>query len=106
MLFYLTTLDLVRFLTEKGLNMKEHDFDVLTVSALEAWKLSNFIYQNNVSKGLHESLCNVYYKIKTTIEMWKSLDRKYKIQDVGGKKFHRLIIFIDYKMIDSKTVHN
>ena len=36
-------------------------------------------------------------------ELWESLDRKYKIEDVGMKKY---VVgrFLDYKMVDSKTI--
>ncbi|KAF3441538.1 hypothetical protein FNV43_RR15452 [Rhamnella rubrinervis] len=40
---------------------------------------------------------------KTTKELWESLEMKYKTEDVGTKKF---IVgrFLEYKMVDSKTV--
>ena len=53
--------------------------------------------------GLIDSLYNVYSYEKTTEELCESLDWKYKIEDVGAKKFvvgH----FLDYKMVDSKTI--
>ena len=36
-------------------------------------------------------------------ELWKSLNRKYKTVDAGMKKF---VVgrFLDYKMVDSKTI--
>ena len=36
-------------------------------------------------------------------ELWESLDRKYKTEDAGMKKF---VVgrFFDYKMVDSKTI--
>ncbi|RVW34174.1 hypothetical protein CK203_092820 [Vitis vinifera] len=36
-------------------------------------------------------------------KLWESLDRKYKTEDAGAKKF---VVgrFLDYKMVDSKTV--
>ena len=54
--------------------------------------------------GLADSLYNVYQHTKSSAkELWESIDRKYKIEDVGAKKF---IVgrFLDFKMIDSKTV--
>ncbi|KAL2491872.1 zinc knuckle (CCHC-type) family protein [Abeliophyllum distichum] len=53
--------------------------------------------------GLADSLYNVYSTMKTAKELWESLDRKYKTEDAGAKKF---IIgrFLDYKMVDSKPV--
>ena len=41
--------------------------------------------------------------MKTSKELWESLDRKYKFEDTGAKKF---IVgrFLDYKMVDSRSV--
>ena len=52
---------------------------------------------------LTDSLYNVYTDKKTTKELWESLDRKYKTEDARAKKF---VVgrFLDYKMVDSKTV--
>ena len=48
---------------------------------------------------------NVYSQVKTAKELWESLAKKYKIEDAGMKKF---IVgkFLDYKIVDSKTVTN
>ena len=55
--------------------------------------------------ALTDSLCNVYLDNKTAMELWESLDRKYKIEDARAKKFV-LGRFLDYKMADSKIVVN
>ena len=46
---------------------------------------------------------NVYSQVKTTKELWESLEKKYKTENASMKKF---IVgrFLDYKMVDSKTV--
>ena len=56
-----------------------------------------------VLNGLDDTLYNVYSSKKTAKELWETLDRKYKTEDAGSKKF---VVgrFLDYKMIDSKTV--
>ncbi|XP_049378212.1 uncharacterized protein LOC125842995 [Solanum stenotomum] len=41
--------------------------------------------------------------VKTSKELWDALEKKYKIEDAGMKKFI-VAKFLDYKMIDSKTV--
>ena len=48
---------------------------------------------------------NVYSSIKTSKELWDSLEKKYKTIDAGTKKF---IVgkLLDYKMVDSKTMLN
>ena len=53
--------------------------------------------------SLSDSLYNVYSMKKSAKELWESLDKKYKTEDVGTKKF---VVgrFLNYKMADSKTV--
>ena len=103
MLFYLTTLNLARFLTEEAPKLKEDERDIQVISAVDAWKHSDFLCRNYVMNALTDSLYNVYTDKKTAKELWESLDRKYKTEDVGAKKF---VVgrFLDYKMVDSKTV--
>ena len=45
----------------------------------------------------------MYCAFNTARELWESLDKKYKTEDAGLKKF---VVgkFLDYKMLDSKTV--
>ena len=64
-----------------------------------------FLCKNYVTNGLSDSLYNVYIRKKTAKELWESLDWKYKTEDTGTKKF---VVgrFLDYKMVDSKTVIN
>ncbi|KAL5573706.1 hypothetical protein UlMin_023303 [Ulmus minor] len=103
MLFYLTTLNLARFLTENAPVLKDDEQDIQAISAVDAWKHSNFLCRNYVLNGLTDSLYNVYSDKKTAKELWESLDRKYKSEDAGSKKF---VVgrFLDYKMVDSKSV--
>ncbi|WJZ85230.1 hypothetical protein VitviT2T_004776 [Vitis vinifera] len=103
MLFYLTTLNLARFLTEDAPKLKEDEHDIQVISAIDAWKHSDFLCRNYVMNGLADSLYNVYSDKKIAKELWESLDRKYKTEDAGAKKF---VVgrFLDYKMVDSKTV--
>nr|XP_027122051.1 uncharacterized protein LOC113738993 [Coffea arabica] len=103
MLFYLTTLNLSRFLSEDAPKLPEGLTDAQAVSAINAWKHSDFLCRNYVMNCLHDSLYNVYQIHKTTKALWESLDWKYKTEDVGAKKF---VVgkFLEYKMVDSKTV--
>nr|GEV20226.1 zinc finger, CCHC-type [Tanacetum cinerariifolium] len=75
MFFYLITLGLARFLKE-------------TVPRVEPPTEDHFY--------------NVYCKTTTAKELWESLERKYKTEDVGTKKFV-VACFLDYKMVDSKN---
>ncbi|KAK1423986.1 hypothetical protein QVD17_19297 [Tagetes erecta] len=103
MLFYLTTLNLARFLTESAPLLTEGEMDAQTVSAVQAWNHSDFLCRNYVLNGMVDALYNVYCKAKTAKELWDSLERKYKTEDAGTKKFV-VAKFLEFKMIDSKTV--
>ena len=60
-------------------------------------------FLNYLLKGLHNTLSNVYCAFNTARELWESLDKKYKTEDAGLKKF---VVgkFLDYKIFDSNTV--
>ena len=101
-LFYQTTLNLARLLTEDVPKLKEDEHDIQVISIVDAWKHSDFLCRNYVMNVLIDSLYNVYSDKKKAKELWESLDRKYKTEDFGAKKF--MGRFLDYKMADSKTV--
>ncbi|KZV27254.1 hypothetical protein F511_04707 [Dorcoceras hygrometricum] len=103
MLFYLTTLNLARFLSEEVPTLKEGGQNAESVSAVEAWNHSDFLCRNYVLNGLADALYNVFCEKKTAKELWVSLDRKYKTEDAGAKKF-LVGRFLDFKMLDSKPV--
>ena len=104
-LFYLTTLNLAKFLYENAPNLKENEMDRQVVAAMEAWKHADFLCKNYILNGLDNTQYNVYSSIKTPKELWDSLEKKYKTIDAGTKKF---IVgkLLDYKMVDSKTMLN
>ncbi|GJU12044.1 hypothetical protein Tco_1134440 [Tanacetum coccineum] len=107
MFFYLTTLNLARFLKEIVHQVEPpkegQPSNAQAVQAVEACKHSDFLCHNYVLNGLVDSLYNVYYKTTTAKELWESLERKYKTEDAGTKKFV-VAHFLDYKMVDSKNV--
>ena len=74
MLFYLTTLNLARFLIEDALKLREDDLNIQVTSVMDAWKYSNFLCRNYVMNGLADSLYNVYSDKKTTKKLCESLD--------------------------------
>ena len=60
MLFYLTTLNLVRFLTKQAPKLKEEKRDIQVISVVNAWKHYDFLYKNYVMNALIDYLYNVY----------------------------------------------
>ena len=102
MLFNLTTLNLSRYLIEET-PMLTAESDTQMVFAVDAWKHSDYICRNYVLNGLTGLLYDVYSSKVTSKDLQESLDRKYKTEDVGAKKW---IVgrFLDDKMVDSKTI--
>ena len=105
MLFYLTTLNLAKVLHEDAPTLKEGETDKQIVETIEAWKHSDFLCKNYILNGLNNTMYDVYSQVNIAKELWESLAKKYKIEDAGMKKF---IVgkFLDYKIVDSKTVTN
>ncbi|KAH1098266.1 hypothetical protein J1N35_015187 [Gossypium stocksii] len=106
MLFYLTMLNLPKFLKDNLPIVKEGEVDDVTAfPTIEAWEHSNFLCQNYNLNGLLDALYEVYSVKKTAKELWTSLDYKYKTKDAGAKKF-LVAKFLNFLMVDSKLVMN
>ncbi|KAK6131280.1 hypothetical protein DH2020_034976 [Rehmannia glutinosa] len=103
MLFYVMTLGLSRFLKEDTLAVGDEESDNERRIAVDVWHNSDFLCRNYVLNGLDDTLYNVYSSFKTSKELWDSLEKKYKIEDAGAKKFV-VSKFLDYKMVDIETV--
>ncbi|KAL0298615.1 UNVERIFIED_CONTAM: hypothetical protein Sradi_6521300 [Sesamum radiatum] len=104
MLFYLTTLILARFLSEDAPIVSEGESDTQKRAAIDAWGHGDFLRRNYILNGLSDTLY-VYSSATTARAIWESLEKKYKTEDAGLKKF---IVekFLEFKMVDSKTVMN
>ena len=60
MLFYLTTLNLARFLTKNAYALDKNEIDEQMVTMVEVWKHLDFLCKNYVVNGLDKTLYNVY----------------------------------------------
>ena len=69
MLFYFAILNLTRFLTKDTLKLKEDEYDIQVISAMDTWKNSNFLCKNHVKNALTDSLYNVYSNKNTVKEL-------------------------------------
>ncbi|XP_070024877.1 uncharacterized protein [Nicotiana sylvestris] len=103
MFFYQTTLSLQRFIQEDVPVVPEGTPENECFLVTEAWKHSDFLCKNYISSGLEDSLYNVYSVMKTSKELWNALEKKYKTEDVGLKKFVAAK-FLDFKMINGKSI--
>ncbi|XP_028073595.1 uncharacterized protein LOC114276060 [Camellia sinensis] len=103
MLFYITTLNLARFIRKDALLLTKNEADQQMVVVVEAWKHVDFLYRNYILNRLDNTLYNVYSPLKMAKELWESFDKKYKAEDAGMKKF---IVgkFLEYLRVDSETL--
>ncbi|KZV37764.1 hypothetical protein F511_31146 [Dorcoceras hygrometricum] len=103
MLFYLTTCSVSRFLTEEPPVITEGNSDTQRHTVVDAWNHNDLLCRNYILNSLDDVLYGVYCSVKTTKELWNSLEKKYKTNDAGVKKFF-VGKFLDYKMVDAKSV--
>ncbi|XP_070020921.1 uncharacterized protein [Nicotiana sylvestris] len=103
MFFYLTTLSLQKFINEDVPVMSDETPETERFLVIEAWKHSDFLCKNYILSGLEDVVYNVYSGVETSKELWIVLEKKYKTEDVGLKKFVAAK-FLDYKMVDNMSV--
>ena len=106
MMFYLTTLNLSKVLTDEVPKLPEGvDHDVQTAVALDVWNQSDYLCRNYILNGLSDELYSIYEVLKTAKAVWEALEYKYKTQDAGTKKFI-VAKFLDFRMVDNKTIES
>ncbi|XP_022841879.1 uncharacterized protein LOC111365553 [Olea europaea var. sylvestris] len=103
MLFYLSTLNLAKFLKETAPTVQERENNRESIIALDTWKHSDFLCKNYILNGFDNTLYGVYSSKESAKKLWDSLETKYETEDAGTKKFI-VSKFLDYKMVDSKIV--
>ena len=69
MLFYLTILNLTRFLHDDAPALNENKTDREGVVAIDTWKHEDFLCRNYVLNGLDNTFYNIYSLIKTIKEL-------------------------------------
>ncbi|VFQ69320.1 unnamed protein product [Cuscuta campestris] len=102
MLFWLTTLNLARYLREDPPVVGENA-DEPTVQVKEAWIANNYTCLNLILNCLSDALYAVYSRAASEKELWTTLSNKYQAEDAGAKKFVVGKV-LDFKMVDSKPV--
>ena len=81
MLFYLTTLNLTKFLYEDAPNLKENEIDrqVVVVVVVDAWKHADFLCKNYILNGLVSTLYNVYSSMYSSLPLYNVLSNPLRI---------------------------
>ena len=103
MLFYLTTMNLANITREDVPKATTDPPTREMLLTIEAWMQSDFLCRNYILNRLENNLYDIYSSYKTAKEVWEMLEKKYKTEDAGAKKF---VIgkFLKYNMADTKTV--
>ncbi|XP_070043020.1 uncharacterized protein [Nicotiana tomentosiformis] len=101
--FYLTTLSLQLFISKDISVLREEILENEQFVVTEAWKHFDFLCKNYILSCLEDGLYNVYSVMKTSRELWNALEKKYKTEDAGLKKFVAAK-FLNFKMVDGKSV--
>ncbi|KAK4383163.1 hypothetical protein Sango_2802800 [Sesamum angolense] len=82
-MFYLTTLNLARFLSEEAPIVSEGKSDTQKRVAIDAWGRGDFLCRNYILNGLNDRLY-VYSSATTARALWESLEKKYKTEKGKG----------------------
>ncbi|CAM8877471.1 unnamed protein product [Rhodiola kirilowii] len=101
--FNLTQLGFARYLTENTPMVAENETDHQVLMAYNAWKDAEYLCRNYVLNSLNDVLYKVYCTKTSAKELWESLDRKYRTENAGSKKYI-MGHFLEFQMVDSKTV--
>ena len=102
MLFYLTTMNLTHIILEECPKPTDPTSKE-SMMTVDAWKNSDFLCMNYILNRLDDTLYDIYSLCNSAKELWDSLEKKYKTEDAGAKKFV-LSKFLKYIMVDTKTI--
>nr|GEY42708.1 zinc finger, CCHC-type [Tanacetum cinerariifolium] len=67
------------------------------------WDNDDYVCRGLILNGMSDSLFDIYQNVKSSKELWDSLEAKYMAENVSSKKFF-VNNFTNYKMTDSRLV--
>ncbi|KAK3043905.1 hypothetical protein RJ639_000604 [Escallonia herrerae] len=109
MYFFLATLKIAYVFTIPKPIVDEAADEAIKQTAMkqkQKWEENDTYCKGYILGGLSNTLYDVYeikYANSSAKELWNDLDRKYKTEDVGNKKFIISKLF-DFRMVDNKSV--
>ena len=101
--FFLTTLNLAKYLTEVKPVLPADNTDPRALASLDAWKHGDFLCKGYIQNRLVDQLFSVYSEVKTSKDLWDALEKKYKSFNVGSGKF-ATSKFLKFVMVDSRPI--
>lgn len=103
MQFFLHNLNLTKYLTEVKPVVSPDNTDPRILVSVEAWVHGDYTCKGHILHCLVEELYDVYCEVNTSKCLWETLERKYKVFNVGSGKF-ATATFLNYKMVDSRPI--
>nr|GEV17572.1 zinc finger, CCHC-type [Tanacetum cinerariifolium] len=67
------------------------------------WDNDDYVCRGLIFNGMSDFFFDIYQNVKTSKELWDTLEAKYMAEDASSKKF-LVSIFTNYKMTDSRPV--
>ncbi|KFK23025.1 hypothetical protein AALP_AAs48951U000100, partial [Arabis alpina] len=101
--FYLTTLNLEKYIRVDCPTLPADNTDFHALASVDAWRHGDFLCKGYIQSRLVDQLFNVFSNAATSKELWDSLDKKYRSEDVGSQK-NAVAKFENYKMVDSRPL--
>ncbi|KFK24570.1 hypothetical protein AALP_AAs70197U000100, partial [Arabis alpina] len=101
--FYLTTLNLEKYIREDCPTLPADNTDFHALASGDAWRHGDFLCKGYIQSRLVDQLFNVFSNAVTSKELWDSLDKKYRSEDAGSQK-NAVAKFENYKMVDSRPL--
>ncbi|GKA30208.1 zinc finger, CCHC-type containing protein [Tanacetum coccineum] len=101
--FLLSSMSVVCVLTTPILEDGGDDPTVKQVRKRAKWENDNYVCRGLILNGMSDSLFDIYQNVKSSKELWNSLEAKYMAQDASSKKF-LVSNFTNYKITDSRPV--
>ena len=99
-LFLLTSLKVAYVLTEPCPDREEKPGGS---HARKKWKEDNYLCKGHILNLVADNIYSLYSDARTAKELWKALDKKYKTEESGDKKY-AVGRYLNFKMIDYKPI--
>ncbi|CAL9248066.1 unnamed protein product, partial [Arabidopsis halleri] len=101
--FFLTTLNLDKYLKEDAPVLPPENTDPLVLASVDSWTHTDFLCKGWILRRLVDPLYAVYSKVNTSKDLWGALEKKYMSEDAGLQKY-ATANFLNFKMVNSKPI--
>ncbi|GKC34145.1 hypothetical protein Tco_1046529 [Tanacetum coccineum] len=101
--FMLSSMSVVYVLTTPMPDDGGENTTVEQVRKRAKWDNDDYVCRGLILNGMSDSLFDVYQNVKTSKELWDTLEAKYMADDTSSKKF-LVSNFTNYKITDSRPV--